>query len=183
MASGSVYSKRMNRKQKFALGSFVIVAAVATLIYTAARETSAYFLTMDEYAAMAHAHEGKQLRLAGRVTDGSVKWNPRTLDLAFEIQSIPPRPGTDEAETVAAIEPASAPSKLVVEYNGILPDMFAEGRDVIVEGQVANQVFMADTLLTTCPSKYEADVKPDGYDAEADGYGAEADASGQITSG
>jgi len=173
----------MNRKQKFAVGSFVIVAAVATLIYTAARETSAYFLTMDEYAAEAHAHEGKQLRLAGRVTDGSVKWNPRTLDLAFEIQPIPPRPGTAEAEaakppsTVAMVEPEAKPT-LTVRYNGILPDMFAEGRDVIVEGLVTNQVFEADTLLTTCPSKYEADVMPDEAETEAG-----AGPAGQLASG
>lgn len=178
----------MNRKQKFALGSFVIVAAVATLIYTAARETSAYFLTMDEYAAEAHAHEGKPLRLAGRVTEGSVDWNPRTLDLAFEIQSIPPRPGTEEAEaaTKVALESAEPAPTLVVKYNGILPDMFAEGRDVIVEGHVTNQVFEANTLLTTCPSKYEADVTPDGEGYGGDGYGghgAEADASGPLTAG
>ncbi|MDG2308340.1 MAG: cytochrome c maturation protein CcmE [Candidatus Binatia bacterium] len=166
----------MNRKQKFALGSFVIVAAVATLIYTAARETSAYFLTMDEYAAQSRDHEGHQLRLAGRVTDGSVEWNPRTLDLAFEIQSIPPRADAEEATPVAVVEPVEIPPTLVVKYNGILPDMFAEGRDVIVEGQVTNEVFVAETLLTTCPSKYEAEVTPDGY-------GDEADASGQLRSG
>lgn len=166
----------MNRKQKFAVGSFVIVAAVATLIYTAARETSAYFLTMDEYAAQAHAHEGKPLRLAGRVTDGSVEWNPRTLDLAFEIQSIPPRAGTEDEAAVKPVALTDDAATLTVKYNGILPDMFAEGRDVIVEGHVTNQVFEANTLLTTCPSKYEADVTPDGY-------GAEANASGPLTSG
>lgn len=174
----------MNRKQKFAFGSFVIVAAVATLIYTAARETSAYFLTMDEYAADASAHEGKPLRLAGRVTDGSVDWNPRTLDLAFRMESIPPREGSEEAEVEARKVALTEPARIVVKYNGILPDMFAEGRDVIVEGHVRNDVFEADTLLTTCPSKYEADVQPDGYEAEAGGTpGAEANAAGPLTSG
>lgn len=168
----------MNRKRKFALGSFVIVAAVVALIYTAARETSAYFLTMEEYAAKAEDHEGKPLRLAGRVTDGSVDWDPRTLDLAFEIEAIPPRPG--DAEAAARETPArsgdAGPETLAVEYNGILPDMFAEGRDVIVEGHVRNRVFRAETLLTTCPSKYEADVLPDGH-------APEAEASGQLASG
>lgn len=168
----------MNRKQKFAVGSFVIVAAVATLIYTAARETSAYFLTMEEYAAEAQAHEGKPLRLAGRVSDGSVEWNPRTLDLAFQIQAIPPRPGSDEAAEAKPVALTEAPT-LTVKYNGILPDMFAEGRDVIVEGHVTNRVFEADTLLTTCPSKYEADLEqPEGHPPA----GAEA-AAGRIASG
>ncbi|MEW6272934.1 MAG: cytochrome c maturation protein CcmE, partial [Thermodesulfobacteriota bacterium] len=58
---------------------------------------------------------------------------------------------------------AAASAKLPVRYNGIRPDMFADGRDVIVEGKVESGVFHAKTLLTTCPSKYEADQ----YEAEA----------------
>ena len=156
----------MDRKLKFALGSFVIVASVIALIYTAAMETSAYFLTMDEYAAAVQEHEGQPLRLAGRVRDGSVEWNPRTLDLAFQIQSIPARVDPDQ-EVIADVEEPAVKPALLVRYNGILPDMFAEGRDVIVEGRVTDHVFEADTLLTTCPSKYEADVQPDDYDSAA----------------
>jgi cytochrome c-type biogenesis protein CcmE len=37
--------------------------------------------------------------------------------------------------------------------------MFAEGRDVIVEGTYGHGgSFHARTLLTSCPSKYEAEV-------------------------
>ena len=147
----------MNRKSKFFLGPLVIVGAVAALIYTAARETSAYFLTMDEYAADASAHSGKQLRLAGRVTDGSVRWDPKTLDLEFAMQPIPPKKEKGATNVAETAPPPPANAVLTVKYNGILPDMFAEGRDVIVEGRVTNQVFVADTLLTTCPSKYEAE--------------------------
>ena len=52
-----------------------------------------------------------------------------------------------------------------MRYNGILPDMFAADRDVIVEGKVEGGVFQAKTLLTTCPSKYESDQ----YEREASG--------------
>ena len=144
----------------------VIVTAVVALIYTAARETSTYFLTMDEYAATANDHDGKDLRLAGRVSDGSVDWNPRTLDLAFQIQSIPER-GSEIVPAVAVAEAAEIPT-LTIRYNGILPDMFGEGRDVIVEGRVEGQVLHADTLLTTCPSKYEAEIQPDQAKAEGE---------------
>lgn len=156
----------MHRKSKFLFGSFLIVAAVATLIYTAVQETSAYFLTMAEYAAAASDHDGKSLRLAGRVSEDSVDWNPTSLDLAFDMEPIPPREGMHE-ERPEVVIPTGAVQILAVRYNGILPDMFAEGRDVIVEGTVANGVMEADTLLTTCPSKYEAEVEPD--EAPADG--------------
>ena len=156
----------MNRKSKFFMGSCLIVAAVATLIYTAVQETSAYFLTMEEYAAAASEHNGKSLRLAGRVTSDSVDWNPTSLDLAFEMEPIPPREGVHEERPVVNLSP-DAVRVLRVRYNGILPDMFAEGRDVIVEGTVANGVMEADTLLTTCPSKYEAELEPDEVPSEA----------------
>jgi len=37
-----------------------------------------------------------------------------------------------------------------------LPDMFAEGRDVIIEGRYnAGSALSAKTIMTSCPSKYE----------------------------
>ncbi len=156
----------------------MIVLAVATLIYSAVRETSAYFITVEEFAQNGgeNAHAGKQLRLAGRVSDGSVKWDPKTLDLEFDIAPIPPKDAQDHNEAGGGTRTVSAgltPEQLAsmqlpVRYNGILPDMFAADRDVIVEGKVENGVFHAKTLLTTCPSKYESDQ----YESEA----AEADA-------
>jgi len=159
----------VSRRVKFLFGSLVIVAAVGTLIYAAVRETSAYFMTVEEYAADPGAHAGKPLRLAGRVRDGTVDWNPATLDLAFTIQPIPPRK-TGEGTGPATAEPAPAPDAhlaLPVRYNGVLPDMFAAGRDVIVEGRVERGVFHANALLTTCPSKYEAGVPHDEAQADA----------------
>lgn len=167
----------MSRKLKFLFGASVIVLAVATLIYSAVRETSSYFITVDEYAQSADAHAGKQLRLAGRVSDGSVKWDPKTLDLEFVIVPIPAKEAAQLAvehaaatggsassgPAVAGAAPSAANASLPVRYNGILPDMFAADRDVIIEGKVENGVFHAKTLLTTCPSKYESDQ----YETEA----------------
>lgn len=169
----------MSRKLKFLFGASVIVLAVATLIYSAVRETSAYFITVDEYARSAEAHAGKQLRLAGRVSDGSVKWDPKTLDLEFLIRPIPPKDAAahavaDGGAGAAKVAPTAAEVAVVtlpVRYNGILPDMFAADRDVIVEGKVENGVFHAKTLLTTCPSKYESDQ----YKESAEGAPATGD--------
>jgi len=43
-----------------------------------------------------------------------------------------------------------------VLYHGTVPDLFRTGRDVVVQGQVRNGVFVAvpGTLMTKCPSKY-----------------------------
>ena len=41
-----------------------------------------------------------------------------------------------------------------VRYRGTIPDQFRLGRDVHVEGQLQGGVFVADKLITKCPSKY-----------------------------
>ena len=44
-----------------------------------------------------------------------------------------------------------------VAYTGILPDMFAEGREVVVEGRYEVPGLKAKQIMTSCPSKYEAE--------------------------
>jgi cytochrome c-type biogenesis protein CcmE len=52
-----------------------------------------------------------------------------------------------------------------VRYTGSVPDLFAPGRDIHVEGRLRQGVFVGapDTLVTKCPSKY----KPTRDDAPA----------------
>ena len=155
----------MNRKTKFLAGAGVIVVAISYLIYSAARETSAYYLTMDEFAQRRASLGGEPLRLAGRVTSGSVRWDPKTLDLDFVVQPIPPKIDATRADgspapgAMRAVSSAAPGETLAVHYNGVLPDMFGDGRDVIVEGKLEQGVFHAKSLLTTCPSKYEAETR------------------------
>jgi len=39
----------MERNRRFVVGAAVIVAAVTYLVYTGVRETSVYYLTIDEF--------------------------------------------------------------------------------------------------------------------------------------
>jgi cytochrome c-type biogenesis protein CcmE len=45
-----------------------------------------------------------------------------------------------------------------VVYRGTVPDLFRTDRDVQVDGQLRNGVFVATpgTMITKCPSKYQA---------------------------
>jgi cytochrome c-type biogenesis protein CcmE len=47
--------------------------------------------------------------------------------------------------------------------------MFAEGRDVIIEGKYVDGTLQAQTIMTSCPSKYEAEA---GEEAVVDGQQA-----------
>jgi cytochrome c-type biogenesis protein CcmE len=47
----------------------------------------------------------------------------------------------------------------MVVYRGALPDAFKDqpGTEVVAEGRLDGQgIFLAQTLITKCPSKYEA---------------------------
>jgi cytochrome c-type biogenesis protein CcmE len=140
----------MRLRSRFVVGACVVAAAVAYLIVMAIRNTAEYYLTVEEVGARQAGLQGQALRVAGRVKAGSISWDPRTLTLAF---AIAPLPNPDGAIKPAADTPA--PSFAVVCVGQPKPDMFGEGRDVIVEGRLAgaNRI-EASQVLTSCPSKY-----------------------------
>jgi cytochrome c-type biogenesis protein CcmE len=142
----------MRSKLRFVLGAGLIVLAIAYLIYAAVRSTSEYYLTVNEVGAKQAQLSGQMLRVAGRVKAGSISWDPATLTLAFAIVSPPNPDGAPAVKRVAAAEPAEF---RVVERGEPKPDMFAPGRDVIVEGRLARDGSIeARQVLTSCPSKY-----------------------------
>jgi cytochrome c-type biogenesis protein CcmE len=132
-------------KRRFFLGILFVIGAVAYLIYTGIRETSNYYLTLEEFLPQKEAFANEGVRLAGRVQAGSIQWDPKALQLRFVLGPFKEQVGAT-AQTVG----------IPVHYQGVLPDMFAEGRDVIVEGRYhTEQALVAKTLMTSCPSKYE----------------------------
>jgi cytochrome c-type biogenesis protein CcmE len=138
---------RFMKKSKFLLGGLLVVSAVGYLMYTGIRETSTYYLTIEEFLPQREALANEGIRLAGRVQEGSVNWDPKTLQLSFVLGSI-------EKDSATA-QPIGMP----VHYQGLLPDMFAENRDVIVEGRSDGNVLTATTIMTSCPSKYEPELE------------------------
>jgi cytochrome c-type biogenesis protein CcmE len=58
------------------------------------------------------------------------------------------------------VKDAAGPTVPVV-YTGSVPDLFASGRDIVVDGTLQNGTFVATpgTMVTKCPSKYTA-TKP-----------------------
>jgi len=131
----------MFKKSKFFFGVALIVGAISYLMYTGIRETSLYYLTIEEFLAKRETLANEGIRVAGRVQAGSMNWNAKDLHLSFLLGPF------KENGPVHGVQ---------VRYQGILPDMFAEGRDVIVEGRYnTGAVLEAKTIMTSCPSKYE----------------------------
>lgn len=133
----------MLNKRRFIVGAVLIAAAVSYLVYAGIKTTSMYYFEMDQFLSQRTAHAGEDLRVKGWVRSGSVQWDAATNQLAFELAR------KDGSEPVP------------VAYKGILPDMFAEGREVVVEGRYEAPGLRAKQIMTSCPSKYEAQ-KQDG---------------------
>jgi cytochrome c-type biogenesis protein CcmE len=141
----------MRSKWRFVVGAGLIALAIGYLITTAVRNTAEYYLTVNEVAARQAHLKGQMLRVAGRVKAGTISWNPATLTLAFAIVP-PPNPAGSAVTQVAAADP---PEFRVIARGEPKPDMFAAGRDVIVEGRLApDGTLEARQVLTACPSKY-----------------------------
>lgn len=136
----------MLNHRRFIVGAVLIAAAVSYLVWAGIRSTSTYYFEMDEFVARRADHEGEDLRVKGWVRSGTMQWDARTNALAFELAR---QDGTDGVP---------------VAFGGILPDMFAEGREVVVEGRWGDGKIAAKQIMTSCPSKYEAEP---GADAAA----------------
>jgi len=134
----------MNRKVKFIAGGLIIVAALAYLIYAGVSQSVVYFVTPSELGAAPVA--GKSYRLGGMVQPGTLKWEPKALDLRF----------------VLSDGQASVP----VRHRGTPPDLFAEGRGAVVEGTWSRDgYFQATTILAKHSEEYKAP-----HDASQAGY-------------
>jgi len=126
----------LNRR-RFIVGAALIAAAVSYLVYAGIRTTSMYYLELPEFVARRDALAGETLRVKGWVRHGSVDRTVATNELRFELAS------QDDTGGVP------------VSYRGIMPDMFAEGREVVVEGRYDGRGLTARQIMTSCPSKYE----------------------------
>jgi cytochrome c-type biogenesis protein CcmE len=142
----------MRIRPRFFIGVSLIAAAIGYLIFSAIRTTSEYYLTVPEVAARQSELGEQAIRVAGRVKAGNIEWDPNSLTLKFEIVPIPD-------VDAAAVKPVVASDPVwfrVVCAGEPKPDMFAPGRDVIVEGKLgADGAIAATQVMTSCPSKYK----------------------------
>jgi len=121
------------KKLRLGLALGVAVLLAGALVYTSF-SGSTEASTPSEVLRSAEA--GRSYELTGKVVEGSVA--RKDEELRFAIRD---REGS-----------ASVP----VQYAGVVPDPFREGREVIVSGRMESGTFLAerDSLVTKCPSKF-----------------------------
>ncbi len=138
----------MKRNYKFGIGAILLVSSIGYLMYAGVEQSSAYYFTIEEFLPRRDAMVGQGVRIAGRVAPGSLTKNTsaKGTEMTFRVGEF-----TDDD--------AAATDTVAVEYTGVVPDMFAEGRDVIIEGTYAGGIIQAKSVMTSCPSKYEPEVE------------------------
>lgn len=125
-----------SRPYRFPLLVAIALAAVGFLVVQGAESTGAYYMEVSELLAKGDAAQGERVRVMGKVVPGSIERDARTLRFTA----------------------SDATGRLRVAYDGVVPDIFKDGVDVVVEGVHGRDgAFSADVLLAKCPSKFESD--------------------------
>ncbi|MBT5578041.1 MAG: cytochrome c maturation protein CcmE [Porticoccaceae bacterium] len=137
------------RKQRLQLVILLVVAStvVVGLIAYMLGQNANYFYTPAQIAS-GEAPKGVYIRAGGMVIDGSVERSTESLAVQFEV--------------------SDGISNLLVQYSGILPDLFAEGEAAIASGVLdENQVLQATEVLAKHDEKY---TPPEVADAMNQAY-------------
>ena len=122
------------RKLRLVLALSAALLLAGALVYTSFSASTQASTPSD---VVRSAEPGRSYELTGKVVKGSVKREGKELRFAIRDR--------DGATSVP------------VAYEGVVPDPFREGREVIVSGEVDERgTFVAerDSLVTKCPSKF-----------------------------
>jgi cytochrome c-type biogenesis protein CcmE len=114
------------------LGGVALLGVAATLVLSAFRDNLVFFYTPSDVAA-SKAPAGRQFRIGGLVRDGSLKRTGVRVNFVV-------------TDTVSNID---------VDYQGILPDLFRQGKGVVAQGSLGpDGVFHATEVLAKHDENY-----------------------------
>jgi len=123
-------------KKRYLIGGGILLVVVAYLLYLSFGSSVSYYVTVSELFAKGTELHDTNVRVAGKIADSLVDWNPEDLELRFTI--------TEGGDTMTVI------------YQGAKPSAFKAGSNILVEGKYhSDSIFRASQLILKCPSKYE----------------------------
>jgi cytochrome c-type biogenesis protein CcmE len=132
--------KPRHKKAAIAVGVLAAVGTAVALVLNAFNSNLVFFYTPTQIAAK-EAPQGRTFRVGGMVESGTVVREGVTVRFLV----------TDTAKTVP------------VKYDGVLPDLFQEGKGVVAQGQLGpDGVFVAREVLAKHDENY---MPPEAADA------------------
>lgn len=125
--------KARSRRLAWVVLGIAILGVATTLVLRAFQNNMVYFYTPTQVASDSVPH-GRPFRIGGLVVDGSLKRDDG-LNVTFRV--------TDTARTIT------------VDYRGLLPDLFREGKGVVALGAMGHDgVFHASQVLAKHDENY-----------------------------
>jgi len=132
------------RHKRLALvgGGLAAIVITSALVLSAFQKNLVFFFTPTQVANN-EAPQGRSFRIGGLVEQGSVKRREDGVTVQFIV--------TDTAKSIP------------VQYKGVLPDLFKEGKGVVTQGKIGpDGVFVAEEVLAKHDENY---MPPDAADA------------------
>ncbi|MFB6264751.1 MAG: cytochrome c maturation protein CcmE [Bradymonadaceae bacterium] len=114
----------------------VVSVAVVGYLIVDGLESQTYFFSVDEALARGSSLSGREVRIKGKVVEGTIRGGKGSVGRSFEI--------------------AENGRTLRVRYDQALPDTFKPGVTVVATGRLtSSKIFQARKVLVKCPSRYE----------------------------
>jgi len=122
------------RRTTLIIGGLVAIGIATFFVLRAFNENLVFFYTPTQIASK-EAPTNKNFRIGGMVVQNSLQREPGGLKVAFIV--------TDMVNSIP------------VEYSGILPDLFKEGKGVVAQGKLNDKgVFVASQVLAKHDENY-----------------------------
>ncbi|MBU2114978.1 MAG: cytochrome c maturation protein CcmE [Gammaproteobacteria bacterium] len=134
-------SRRQKRLAAVVLVIALLGGAVAAMLYALQQNIDLFYtpsqlvdgLGKDKIKPVV----GQRLRIGGMVVEGSVKRDPQSLKVSFDLIDTGP--------------------VVTVTYNGILPDLFREGQGIVAQGTLVDATTIAATEVL---AKHDEEYMP-----------------------
>ncbi|MCK5521173.1 MAG: cytochrome c maturation protein CcmE [Candidatus Marinimicrobia bacterium] len=128
----------MNKGIKITAGILIIVATIIYWTFQSLDGNEIYYMTVKDLKSSEFVNADSRVKLGGLVKAGTInKITPMSVKFQIKQDSC----------------------WINVSYEGIIPDMFKDEAEVIIEGKYIEGEFVADNLIAKCASKYETNFE------------------------
>jgi len=126
-------SKKVKSRFFFLILSLISVAIVIFVVLRSLEENVVYFFSPTEIYNKTNISFNKKIRVGGLVKMNSISKNETSINFVI----------TDLKK------------EIVVSYNGLVPNLFSEGKGVVAEGKLKDKkYFVADKILAKHDENY-----------------------------
>ena len=139
--------KTRHKRIALIVSGLLILGLIVALVLNAFQSNLVFFFSPTQVAA-GEAPKGKSFRVGGMVKQGTLKREPDGVTLRFVM--------TDTEKD------------MIVAYQGILPDLFKEGKGAVAQGKLNDDgVFVASEVLAKHDENY---MPPEAAKAVGDAH-------------